>query len=93
MKTLSWLDLVVRYDLFDPNRFIEGKDISKANGFSKADIAYSAIGTGLRLQPADYLSITAYYDHVMNEAVNGNLGVYTENVKDDVFTFRVQVVY
>lgn len=93
--------LVVKYDVFDPNTDIEGSDIGKKGtsgattaAFNKNDIKYSTLGLGWIYHWNGNVKFTAYYELVKNEEVNsaatGSLAPFTKDVKDNVFTFRAQ---
>jgi len=88
--------LVFKYDVFDPNIDIEGDDIALATGLNAADLKYSTIGFGAVYHWDENVKFIAYYDRVMNEIVNddfvhsSSMKYYTEDLQDDVFTFRIQ---
>lgn len=82
------LSTVIKYDWYDPNTKISKDDIG-LNQTGKGDIAYQTIGFGLLWKINDVLRMTAYYDLVKNET-SVNLTGYEKNIKDDVFTLRLQ---
>jgi hypothetical protein len=88
--------LVLKYDVFDPNTKIAGADIGASSGrnLQVADVAYSTLGVGLVHYWDENVKFVAYVDMPSNETVNTNasgaLAPYKENVKDNVFTARVQ---
>ena len=89
------LQLVVKYDWFDPNTQVSGNDIGKTvyNGFKKtsaADIKYSTLGLGLVYRWESTARIMVYYDLVKNET-SSNLSGYTRDIKDNQLTIRLQV--
>jgi len=90
---------VLRYDMFDPNTDVEGKDIGVAanKGLGVADIAINTLGYGLIYHWSGNLKFTAYYDMVMNEKVNdaatGGLIPWKKDLNDNLFTFRAQVKF
>jgi hypothetical protein len=75
--------LVLKYDVFDPNTGIAGSDISSAT-----EMTYSTVGLGLVYHRDENVKFIAYLDMVKNEKINSTL--YGSDVKDDVFTFRIQ---
>ncbi|WP_343669835.1 porin [Chitinophaga sp.] len=80
-------DLVVlKYDWYDPNRDVKGKQID-AN-FTKADVRYNTFGAGYVHYFDANTKIMLYYDWVKNESTA--LTGYTEDLKDNVFTCRIQ---
>jgi len=80
--------LVVKYDWYDPNSKVSGADISKANGMSAADIKFNTLGIGYVYYANIHLKATLYYDIVNNESTS--ISGYTSDVKDNVFTLRLQ---
>lgn len=92
------LQAVVKYDVYDPNTMVGGKNIGKtvvgetATGI--ADIKYKTWGLGMNYQWNKNVRLMAYYDIVSNET-SASLGSsasrdYSKDVKDNVFTFRLQ---
>lgn len=82
------LQLIAKYDVYDPNTQIEGTELTKAQGFSSADIAYTTLGLGLAWRWDANIRITAYYDMVTNETTG--LAGWGRDIPDNVWTFRVQ---
>jgi hypothetical protein len=81
--------LIVKYDVYDPNTLVKGADIGKTGaGLTQADIAYSTIGIGWIYHWDNNVKITAYYDIVKNEKTV--LPKYTKDLLDNVFTLRLQ---
>jgi hypothetical protein len=91
---------VAKYDWFDPNTKVSGDEIKTKNadgaatGLSAADIKYSTIGLGWTYRFNSQVKFIAYYDIVKNEktGISGTNSTnnYTKDLKDNVFTFRVQ---
>ncbi|MBP9211318.1 MAG: hypothetical protein KBF97_00890 [Bacteroidetes bacterium] len=89
--------LVLRYDILDPNSEIEGSEIGVAgSSTSIGDIAFSTIGAGYIYHLDDNVKFVFYYEMVKNETVaqsvasTSTLAPYKSDLKDDVFTFRIQ---
>ncbi len=87
--------IVVKYDVFDPNTEAEGSDIGRSgSGLSAADLKYTTIGFGWIFHWNANVKFTAYYEIVENEEVSpnatGSLVPYKTDVKDNVFTLRAQ---
>jgi hypothetical protein len=85
--------LVLKYDMFDPNVDIEGKDIESSTGltaaaFAPSEMAYKTLGVGLVYHWDENVKFIAYLDKVMNEEITSP--IFDKDVKDDVFTFRIQ---
>jgi hypothetical protein len=86
-------DFVFKFDFYDPNNRIKGKDLSKVNDpyVSKADIRFNTFGFGYSFRVADWFKLMAYYDYVINEKTN--IPGYTGNIKDNIFTLRTQFAF
>jgi phosphate-selective porin len=81
--------LVVKYDVFDPNVDISGEEIGATGSGTKAgDVKFSTIGLGWVYRFDANLKLTAYYDMVTNEKTR--ISGYTKDLKDNVFTLRLQ---
>ena len=92
--TTKW-QVILKYDWFDPNTKVEGTDIgakdantSTGTNLTTSDIKFTTVGLGLAYRWDNNVKITGYYDLVTNE--NTKLVGYTQDLKDNVFTFRVQ---
>ncbi|HRG59895.1 MAG TPA: hypothetical protein PK323_13140 [Bacteroidia bacterium] len=89
---LTKFQVVAKYDWYDPNIKISGKEIGKSGTNTKlADIRFDTFGFGCNYRIATNLKLMAYYDLVINEAtlING----YTKDIKDNVITIRMQYKY
>ena len=86
--------LVIRVDLYDPNTNVSSGDFISGTNLALGDIRFTTIGFGAVHQWDDNLKLVAYYDRVMNEQLPpqspSSLQAYTGDVRDDVFTFRIQ---
>jgi hypothetical protein len=81
--------LIVKYDWYDPNIKVKKQDIGKAGtNLTAADIRYSTLGIGYTYYFSPQTKVIFYYDFVTNEITN--LGGYTNDQKDNVFTCRLQ---
>jgi phosphate-selective porin len=81
--------IAAKYEWYDPNTKVKNTDIGiSANGTKKGDIAYTNLGFGWNYNYDDNLKFTAFYDMSLNEktALKG----YTEDIKDNVLTLRIQ---
>lgn len=79
---------VIKYDWYDPNTKIAGNDVG-LNHTSKGDVAYQTLGLGLLWRATQAISMQAYYEMVSNEQ-SEHLLSYAENIKDNLFTLRLQ---
>jgi phosphate-selective porin len=80
--------LGIKYDWYDPNTKLSAGEIGQANGSKAADIRYNTMGAGYIHYFDDNLKVVAWYNWVNNE--HTQLSGYTNNVKDNVFTLRMQ---
>lgn len=81
--------LCIKYDIYDPNTNIKTEEIGKpGSNFSAADIKYSTLGFGYIYYWNTNLKLMLWYDVVHNESTR--LTGYTSDVKDNVFTCRLQ---
>ena len=81
---------MAKYDWYDPNTKVSGDAIGKpGNNLTVADIRYGTLGLGLTRYFSGNLKFLAYYDIVRNETTI--LPGFTEDLKDNIFTFRVQL--
>ncbi len=81
--------VIAKYDWYDPNTKVAGETINVANKFSAADITYRTLGLGLLYQYDHNIRLTGYYDIVNNET-SANLPGFTNDLKDNVLTMRIQ---
>lgn len=80
--------IVMRYDWYDPNKQVKGREIRPDGGMSPADIRYNTVGVGFVHYFNANIKVMLYYDAVKNESTS--LEGYTEDLHDDVFTCRLQ---
>lgn len=84
--------LGIKYDFYDPNTKIKGTEIG-ANGavHTLADIKFTTLTVGYNHYFNDHLKMFLWYDFVKNESTS--LNNYTGDVKDNVFTCRLQYTF
>lgn len=81
--------LLLKYDFYDPNRQVEGRDIGRADlAFAKGDIRFNTFGFGYLQHFSTHLKLVAWYDIIKNE--NTSLEDYTSDARDNVLTLRLQ---
>ena len=81
--------LLIKYDWYDPNTKVSGNEIGAAgSNFTAANIKYHTIGFGYVNYLTDNIKLVLYYAKVTNEKTQ--LAGFTGDVKDDVFTCRLQ---
>jgi len=83
-------EAAVKYDWYDPNTKVSGAQIGAAGAnLTEADIKFATLGFGATRYLSSNLKLMAYYDWVRNEKTL--LTPFTDDVKDNVFTLRIQM--
>ncbi|KAB2878133.1 hypothetical protein F9K33_14235 [bacterium] len=94
--------LVLKYDVFDPNTKVSTKDftsVTSGNGtlgrqLTGADIRFNTMGFGWIYHWDSNVKFTIYYEKVWNEKtgnnISGDLARYNKDLKDNIFTLRMQ---
>jgi hypothetical protein len=89
--------VLLKYDVYDPNTDVGAGDFSSTNNLTAADIKFGTLGLGYVYHWDGNVKFVLYYEFVNNEkllatkvAGNPALAVFSDNVRDNVFTFRVQ---
>jgi hypothetical protein len=81
--------LIIKYDWYDPNNKVKTTDIGKpGTTLNATDIKYSTLGFGYLYYINENLKLLLWYDKITNEKTQ--LTGYTTDIKDDVFTCRLQ---
>ena len=81
--------MVIKYDWYDPNTKVAGLEIGAPGAnLSAANIKYTTLGIGYVNYLTENVKCVVYYARVWNE--HTQLTGYTGDVKDNVFTFRIQ---
>lgn len=92
--------LVLKYDVYDPNTDMEASDFT--NRSTVGDIMYTTYGFGWVYQWDAHITLTAYYDMIMNEEVpavaaerrsdgtSSPVRAFVNDLNDNVFTLRAQ---
>jgi hypothetical protein len=87
---------VAKYDVYDPNKDVLGGDIGLANSkLTAVDLSYNTLGLGWIYHWDGNVKLVAFYEMMENETVaagttSKDLVPFKEDLKDDVFTFRIQ---
>jgi hypothetical protein len=79
---------VLKYDWYDPNTKISGNAIGQKDT-GNGDISFHTFGFGLLWRANNNVRLQAYYEINTNETTD-NLTAYTNDLKDNVFTMRLQ---
>jgi phosphate-selective porin len=81
--------VVLKYDIYDPNKHLSSSEIGPANSNTSAgDVRYNTFGAGYIYFADDHLKFVFWYDVIRNE--NTLLNGFTSDIKDNIFTFRMQ---
>jgi hypothetical protein len=80
--------LVVKYDWYDPNTKVSGKEISLARGFNTGDIRYNTLGVGYVYYWNPNVKFMLYVENPVNE--NVDIPGYDHDLKDRTYTIRTQ---
>ena len=81
--------LLIKYDWYDPNIKVSKTEIGKpGTNLTTADIKFTTLGVGYIYYFNPQTKITFYYDFVENEKTQ--LAGYTSDIKDNIFTCRLQ---
>ena len=81
--------LVVKYDWYDPNGKVKDTEIGKTGtNLTFADIQFNTLGFGYIYYFNPQTKLILYYDRVKNEYTR--LAGYTTDLKDNIFTCRLQ---
>ena len=78
----------IKYDWYDANTRVKGSEIKKDTKLTAADLKYNTLGLGYIFYMNDNLKWVFWYDVVKNEKTQ--LAGLTEDLKDNIFTFRMQ---
>lgn len=84
-------EVAVKYSVYDPNTKVANDAIGKTgSGFNTTDLAYTDIGFGYINYFNDNIKFMIYYNLVKNETTKSING-FSKDLKDNVFTLRMQV--
>jgi len=80
---------LLAYDSYDPNVDVKEAEIGAVNSnTTAADIKYNTLGYGVACLINKRIKMTVYNEHVVNNSTQ--LPEYLDDLKDDVFTLRLQ---
>lgn len=81
--------IVLKYDIYDPNKHIAGNEIGILNSNTHAgDVKFNTFGAGYIYFADAHLKVILWYDVIKNEKTL--LEGYTSDIRDNIFTFRLQ---
>jgi hypothetical protein len=85
----SKFNALLAYDVYDPNTKIKESEIGYAgNNTTAGDIKFSTLGYGLAYNLNPRTKFTLYNERIINKSTM--LTGFTNDLKDDVFTARIQ---
>lgn len=80
---------LLAYDSYDPNSDIKDEEIgANDSNTTAADIKFNTLGYGVACLINPRVKLTVYNEHVVNDPTQ--LPGYLDDLKDDVFTVRLQ---
>jgi len=82
------LQLVLKYDWYDPNKKVKDEEVKDSKGFTQADVRYNTLGGGFLYYVNVHVKAFFYYEWVSNEKTN--VTGYKNDLKDNIFTLRFQ---
>jgi len=81
--------LGIKYDWYDPNTEVKGEEIGKGgNNINATNIKYTTLSVGYNYSINENVRWMFWYDFIKNE--NTSLTGYTGDIKDNIFTTRLQ---
>lgn len=81
-------NVLAAYDVYDPNNKVQESEIGTGNNTTAGDIKFSTFGYGFTYLVNARVKLTAYNERVINAAAQ--LDKYRTDIRDDVFTLRLQ---
>lgn len=81
----------VKYDWYDPNTKVKGREIGNGNNLNGADVKFSTLGFGYIHYIDDHFKVTVWYDKIHNEKTS--VPGFEKDIKDDIFTLRLQFTF
>jgi hypothetical protein len=89
--------IVVKYDVLTPNADVAVSDFRTGTNLTSADVTYKTLGLGYVHYLDDNVKVVLYYELISNEkldpsllAASSSLYPYTNDVRDNVLTVRMQ---
>lgn len=81
--------IVLKYDIYDPNRHIAANEIgAPLSNTRSGDVKFNTFGAGYIYFADPHFKLVFWYDVIKNEKTR--LDGFTSDIKDNIFTFRVQ---
>lgn len=83
--------LILKYDWYDPNTKVKGREITAEKGLTAADVKFNTFGFGFLHHFNDHFKVTLYYDWIKNESTQ--ITDFMNDRKDNVLTLRTQFYF
>lgn len=81
-------EVALKYEWYDPNTKIAASDLNGVNGMKEGEIKYTMIDLGYNLYLTQNVKFLVHYNMVSNEVTK--IKGYTRDLKDNIFTVRMQ---
>ncbi len=81
-------EIAVKYEWYDPNTKIAAAQLNGINGMKEGEIKYTMIDVGYNLYLTQNVKFLVHYNMVSNEVTK--IKGYTRDLKDNIFTVRMQ---
>lgn len=82
-------ELALKYEWYDPNTKLSSGDFKTGTTMTDAELKYTMLGVGYNYYFDEHVKFMFYYNMVRNERAEGISG-FSNDLKDDVFTARIQ---
>lgn len=82
-------EIALKYEWYDPNTKLAANDFDTGTTMKDAELKYTMLGIGYNYYFDENVKFMFYYNFVQNETAKGIAG-FNKDLKDDVFTIRMQ---
>jgi hypothetical protein len=86
-------ELAIKYEWYDPNTQVTGRDIFNGGSFTAADIRYEQLGLNYTYYMYDNVKFLLSYNIIRNEATglsgSSTVNDFTKDIPDNVLTVRM----
>jgi hypothetical protein len=82
-------EVALKYEWYDPNTKLAAKDFAVGTMMKDTELKYTMLGIGYNYYLDENVKFMCYYNFVKNESAMGITG-FNKDLKDDVFTIRMQ---
>jgi len=82
----------IKYDFYDPNTAVSGGDVGAVNSNTHSgDVKFNTVGFGYTYWFAKDIKLLLWYEVIHNEKTS--LGGFASDVRDNIFTCRMQLKF